>query len=203
MPAALPRTAVAGPLAALLAVATTLVLAPRVGPPTILAFWLGTALIVGYWRVGGRRLNDELLHQLTTMPYDRDVTALEASNEQARKTVDAQIRNLGDVDTRAAQILRLNAILVGLVLTALSVTARLAGLQTASLLNVHVGTGVALLLVSTGVAGVLYTASRLRVGVTPEDVVTALEEDLNHDELQLVLAKSYAAWIEYNTRSEL
>lgn len=197
------RPRVTGPLVGLFAVATTLALALRTSPPVILAFWIGTALSVGYWRIGGRTLNDELLHRVTTVPYDGEVTALEASNQQARKTVDTQIRNLGDIDTRAARILRLNAVLVGLILTALSATARLVSLETASILNVYVGTGVVLLLVSTGVAGVLYTASRLRVGVTPEDLVTTLEEDLDHRELQLVLAKSYAAWIEYNARAEL
>lgn len=130
-------------------------------------------------------------------------SALEDGVAEARETLDAQIENLNDLDTKAIRILRINVLLIGAILSALTFSAKTKNVSFEGFLNVYFGAGIFLLLSSTATAGLTYTASDSRVGMSKPDFETMLREDLTEDELNLVLTKSYAKWIHDNQTTEV
>lgn len=142
--------------------------------------------------------------ELARLQYDpADVSALERSIAEARETLDAQITNSNDIDTKAIRIFRINVFVIGLLLSALTFVPDTQRFQLNDFLNAYLGTGMVLLLLSTGFAGLTYTASDLRAGVSKANIATVFEEDLYDTELQVVLSKSYAKWISDNQSAEV
>lgn len=125
----------------------------------------------------------------------------ERAIEETRRTIDYQYRTLADVDSKASRLLQINLVVVGLVLTGLSVSVGSPSLSSGPLVNSYTATGVTLLLVSTVLAGVTYTATKLRIGVDADTVRQMLSGELSDGQIDRGLAKSYARWIEENERS--
>jgi len=130
-------------------------------------------------------------------------SSLEKGIAEARETLDTQIKNLNDIDTKAVRILRVNVLLTGIILSALTFSAKTDTVSFDKLLNIYFGTGIFLLISSTATAGLTYTASDSRVGMSKSNLQTLLAEDLTDDELNLVLTKSYAKWIQNNQSTEI
>jgi cytochrome bd-type quinol oxidase subunit 2 len=94
-------------------------------------------------------------------------------------------------------------LLVGIILSALTFSAKTNTLSFEGFLNVYFGVGILLLVSSTATAGLTYTVSDSRVGMGKSDFQTLLDENLSSDELRLVLTKSYAKWIRDNQSTEI
>lgn len=134
---------------------------------------------------------------------DEGVDVLSISREEAHRTVDSQVRTLESIDTKAAKTIRLNLVLLGIILTGLSLatapeTAPDGPVYYSDLVNVYTITGTGLLLGSTAVAAVTYTSSSLRVGVGPTDLRSFLDNDYSDRANLEGLVEGYAEWIEYN-----
>lgn len=127
----------------------------------------------------------------------RDVLAV--SRVEARETIDHQLATIDDIDSKAIRILRVNALLAGLVLTGASVVVRSGvGASEADVLNSYLVSGVGFLLLSTALAAVTYTSSDVRPGLAATDLRTILEEEYPDEQVWRGLLESYADWIEFN-----
>lgn len=134
---------------------------------------------------------------------DSDIELLAITREEAHRTVENQVRTLNDIDSKAARLLRINLVLLSILLTGLSLTIDPANssTMTASLdrvRNTYTVAGLVLLLLSTGVAGVTYTASHLKIGMSPDDLRSILDNDYSDRRNVEGLVESYASWIEQN-----
>jgi hypothetical protein len=132
-----------------------------------------------------------------------DLDILPIAREEAHRTIDNQIQTLNDIDSKAARILRINLLLLGILLTGLSIAAPSQGTETApisynELANIYNYSGIVFLLLSTGVAAVTYTASSLQAGIGPRDLREILDNDYTDRQNLAGLVDSYADWIEYN-----
>lgn len=134
--------------------------------------------------------------------FDLDLVAL----EEARRTVDKQNEVLNNIDDKAARILRINLVVIGLLLTGLSVATRSDGGQSESarellpvVANIYTELGVLALLLSTALAALTYTASASRIGLSGNSLRQIVFEGNAPDRKRLRgLANSYASWIESN-----
>ena len=122
----------------------------------------------------------------------------ELTHEELRLTFKYQVQRLQEIDGKAIEILKANLLLIGIVVTGGSILIQ-TDLELGQFLNPFTVTGGMLLLASTGLAAVTYTASNLRGGIESEAVEAAIRnEDIDAFENQLL--RSYAQWIQYNTR---
>lgn len=133
----------------------------------------------------------------TRVTVERPPDLTGVSREEARRTLEEQLRVLEDIDTKAVKVLRVNVVLVGLVLTTVSIAVR-TGRPVESLLNWYLVAGVGCLLASTAVAGLTYTTSNIRGGIDPDGLRYMLENDLSDERNVEELVYSYADWIESN-----
>lgn len=139
-----------------------------------------------------------------TEEFDLDLIAL----EEGRRTIDKQNEILNNIDDKAARILRINLVIVGLILTGLSIATG-AGRHTGpvqealpDVINVYTELALLALLLSTGVAALTYTASALRIGVTGGSLRRIVFEGDTPDRKRLRgLTRSYSQWIEQNYRT--
>lgn len=146
----------------------------------------------------------ELTQELASIQYQpTGPSSLEKGVAEARETLDTQIENLNDIDTKAIRILRINVLLIGLILSALTFSANNPDVSFDQFLNEYFGAGILLLISSTATAGLTYTASDFRAGMSKSNITTMLKEDLVAEELNLVLSKSYAKWIRKNQSAEI
>jgi hypothetical protein len=58
-----------------------------------------------------------------TIRIDEPVNIVEISRQEAQRTLDNQFRMLSDIDDKAARLLRINLILLGIILTGISIAA--------------------------------------------------------------------------------
>ncbi len=137
-------------------------------------------------------------------PLDPEIAA--ATREELRTTFDYQVERLREIDTKAIEILKANLLLIGIVVTGGSIIVQ-TDLDIAGFLNPFSVVGGLLLLASTGLAAVTYTASNLRGGldVAAVDAVIADagRDGRSHDDAPAFderLLRSYAEWIDYNAR---
>lgn len=150
------------------------------------------------------RNQDELRDELDAIEYEGDGQLLTELREEARETVDAQRATLNDIDTKASKILRLNIVLIGVLVSAVSIVAQVgpgsdSGLDAVGqFVNVYSGAGIAALVLSTAFAAMTYTASELDVGVSSDNLTELLRADFTRREAELLLVKNYIVRINFN-----
>lgn len=138
-----------------------------------------------------------------TASEDPDILVI--AREEAHRVVDSQIQTLNDIDAKAARILRLNLVLIGILLTGLSI-ARPDSASSPTLIafsdlsNVYNFAGIVFLLLSTGFAALTYTSSSLQSGVAASGLRDMVENDYSDRENLEGVITSYAKYIEYNRR---
>lgn len=139
---------------------------------------------------------------------DIDPLVAETSREELRTTFEYQVERLREIDTKAIEILKANLLLIGIVVTGGSIIVQ-TDLNIGAFLNPFTVVGGVLLLASTGLAAVTYTASDLRGGldISAVDEIVAHETAGDHSEppdrdagFEERLLRSYAEWIDYNAR---
>lgn len=137
--------------------------------------------------------------------FDLDIVAL----EEARRTIDKQNEVLNNIDDKAARILRINLVIVGLLTTGLSISIGDGTSQSDSvrellpdILNIYTELGMLSLLLSTALAALTYTASASRIGLTGGGLKKMIFEGDAPDRKRLRgLIDSYSTWIERNYRT--
>lgn len=135
-----------------------------------------------------------------------EIDLLELLREEAHRTVDHQVETLDDIDSKVARILRINLLILGIILTGVSITGTSAAVEgdlvrITELVNAYTIGGLFFLLLSTGMAGITYTSSSLKAGVSREDLQTLLDNDLAGRKNLEGLVESYSQWIQYNYRT--
>lgn len=127
----------------------------------------------------------------------------EISREEAHRIIDYQIQTLDDIDAKAARILRINILVIGVVLTVLSFATTAEGAGEApfyfsELMNIYSIIGLILVLTSMGMAAITYTSSSLKAGVSANDLRKFLNNSKTDQQNLEGLVEGYADWIEYN-----
>ncbi|GAA0721213.1 hypothetical protein J2744_000354 [Halorubrum trapanicum] len=147
-----------------------------------------------------------------------DPAVAATTREELHTTFDYQVERLREIDNKAIEILKANLLLIGIVVTGGSIVVQTT-VDLAAFLNPFTVVGGLLLLASTGLAAVTYTASDLRGGLdlkavdrviaaerddgsrsaahADPDAASRPEVDAEFDER---LLRSYAEWIDYNAR---
>ncbi|SDL08275.1 hypothetical protein [Natronorubrum texcoconense] len=157
--------------------------------------------------------DEELRDRLLNDDFDGDPETATILRKEARNTLDHQIDALDDIDEKAARILRLNVLLIGIVLSALSLAAQtdptyisdssIEELHINDFLNRFVGVGVVSLLFSSGLAALTYTSSEFKAGVNSNDVALLFEQDYTGKQSEEAVAKSYALWMNFNKKTNV
>ncbi|WP_245810882.1 hypothetical protein [Halorubrum halodurans] len=143
---------------------------------------------------------------------DVDPAVAATAREELRTTFTYQVERLREIDTKAIEILKANLVLIGIVVTGGSIVVQ-TEFDLGGFLNPFTLAGGVLLLVSTGVAAVTYTASDLRGGLSVADVDALIAAERGRDAsadgdeggstppgFDERLLRSYAEWIDYNAR---
>jgi hypothetical protein len=132
-------------------------------------------------------------------PLDRphDIEALRITYEGARTVLDAQLQRITDIDDKAATVLRIDSLLLGLLVTAATLITRVRGQQLAEFVNPLTAIGVGLIVVSLLAAIVTYTISETVSGVGPDGI----ERRYTEREWLVLLNRSAAAWMRENERA--
>ena len=129
---------------------------------------------------------------------DPDLKTLQMACEEGQRTFEYQVERLREIDSKAIEILKANLLIIGVLVTALSIAIQ-AGVDVSGVANLFTITGAVLLLASTGLAGVTYNASNIRGGVGKSAIEQTLSEGYTEQEFYEVLARSYGEWIAYNS----
>src|SRR6056297_2105815 len=155
---------------------------------------------------------DELRGELKSIDFDGDHELLSELRSEARETVTGQKETLNDIDAKASKILRLNVLLISIILSALSIAAKIgentsidgdSSLLLQGLLNPYTKLGIGSLLLSTALAALTYTASELDVGASSDNLTNLLRADLSTVQTQELLVKNYIVRINFNRSTNI
>lgn len=157
---------------------------------------------------------DELREELDSIDFDGNVEWLSELRSEARETVTGQQETLNDIDSKASKILRLNVLLIGVIVSALSIAAKTGGSATRAddgtstlllnhFLNPYTKFGIGFLILSTALAALTYTASELDVGVSSDNLTNLIRADLSTEEAQELLVKNYIVRINFNQSTNI
>jgi len=145
---------------------------------------------------------DELRDELESIDFAGDPELLSKLRSEARETVNVQKETLNDIDTKASKILRLNVLLIGVIVSALSIATQNGG-EVDSFVNTYTKLGVGSLVASTALAAITYTASELDVGVSSNNLANLIRADFSLDEAQELLVKNYIVRINFNRSTNI
>jgi hypothetical protein len=130
---------------------------------------------------------------------EHDIEALRVSQEEARAVLDHQIESFRQIDDKAARTFRLEGLLLGLILTAVSFIARSSDLTFEPVLNPWTIGGVALLITSFILAVITFTVTDINTGLGSSDIQRLVEKKYSEKEWLILLLRSEAAWMDDNS----
>lgn len=147
-----------------------------------------------------------LKQSIGELEYQGEIETLQALRHEAHRTLDHQLAALDDMDSKAMAIMRVNIVLLGLILTLLSLAAddRIveAELQyVTGLTNSYMFIGVLALLSSTSLGALTYTASDSDIGIESEKIHAVIDAGLTEREFEIAATQSYGYWIRHNRRT--
>jgi len=121
---------------------------------------------------------------------------------EARETLNRQLEAQSDIDTKAARVLRINTILLGIVISGVSFLLDDSILRDGGqVFNGFTVAGLVLLLGSTAFAALTYSASDSVVGISQEDIETLIDGEYSAIANREGLALSFGEWIEFNSET--
>ncbi|MFC6975842.1 hypothetical protein ACFQL1_16020 [Halomicroarcula sp. GCM10025709] len=129
---------------------------------------------------------------------EANLAALQGACEEAKETVNHQMNWLQQMDTKAVKILRAVLVLIGLLLTALSVSVRSSSIQITQFVNLFTIAGGLALVLSSISAAITYIASSFEAGIGRRDLTEAIDEGYTEVKFHTELAKGYSNWIQFN-----
>ncbi|WP_159077110.1 hypothetical protein [Halococcoides cellulosivorans] len=145
---------------------------------------------------------DELREELESVEFATNEQTLAELRSEARETVNAQINTLDDIDTKASKILRLNIVLIGILVSGLSIIAQFGNgpnfPEISNFLNGYVTLGTVSIVLSTAFAAMTYTASEQDIGLSHENLSALLQADLDRSEAETLMLKNYIVRINFN-----
>lgn len=144
-----------------------------------------------------------LRKRIDQLGFEGDPETARRLAEEGRQTVDRQLEALDDIDTKAISILKLDLVIVSALLAIGSFTADVDSVPVAALNNHFNAVAVASLVCSAALAATTYTASDSEVGMDGRSIRDAIDADLTESEFDVAVAQSYAAWIEFNDRTNV
>ncbi len=133
-----------------------------------------------------------------------EIEVLEDLFEETRRTTRSQEGRAGAIDDKAAQLLRFNAILLSILVAALSITWDRWGASSPSgsvLMVPMMGVGLGALAASTLVAVLAFRATDVRPGLRAEDLSGALEYDVKRATFLRDAVRAYVVGIVRNSRA--
>jgi len=151
----------------------------------------------------------ELREELQSIDFSGDADLLAELRDEAQDTVSAQEQTLQDIDTKASKILRVNVLLLGILVSALSLAAQNGSADgsvsssVAPFVNLYSKLGVTSLVLSTAFAGMTYTASELDVGLSSENLAAVLQADFAKEDVDELLVKNYIIRINFNRSTNI
>lgn len=113
--------------------------------------------------------------------------------EESRHVVDAQLRTLQETDRKAMTTARVDALIVGVLLSAASLTD-----SPASVENLWLVIGSTLLLASLACAVLTYSVDRPSYGVGPGFIDDVTEHDRSEQSVERAVVSRYSEWIQEN-----
>lgn len=131
-----------------------------------------------------------------------DIEAVRRTQDEARAVLDHQIETFRNVDDKAARTFRLDAILLGLVLTAVSFATRADNVQIEPFVNWESITGIALIIISFIFAVITYTTTNIQTGIGSSDIRRFVDGNYTEEEWLSLLLRSEAAWMEWNEKMQ-
>lgn len=102
------------------------------------------------------------------------------------------------MDTKAVRILRSTLLLIGLVLTALSISGQSPSFDISRFVNYYTLSGMLSLILAVTVAATSYIVSSYEAGIGHGDLQSTRRERYTDIQLHENLASGYADWIQYN-----
>lgn len=132
-----------------------------------------------------------------------DVRALRITREMGRAVIDQQIENINGLNDKAAQTIRFNVLILGVVLTVFSLAFNgSSDSQVQRLMNGAVGAGVLLSATSILAALWAYTSSEKEVGPTGSAMEQVISDATGHSERHWLrsVIRSQSNWITKNER---
>lgn len=118
--------------------------------------------------------------------------------DESKRTLDHQLNWIQQIDNKAVRILRANILLLGLILTALSLSTRTEILNISQFINLFSIFGLLSLVASSMGAGITYISSSFEAGIGSNDIGDIIDSNYKKSEFERKLARSYSNWIEYN-----
>ncbi|WP_058997703.1 hypothetical protein [Haloarcula sp. CBA1127] len=131
-------------------------------------------------------------------PEEHDIESLRLSQEEARAVLDHQIESFRRIDDKAAKTFRLNGLLLGLILTAVSLLARSQSLNLNVFINNWTLAGIVLLLISFILAIITYTVTDVNTGLNGNDINRLIDRKYPEKDWLILLLRSEAAWMREN-----
>lgn len=147
----------------------------------------------------GENGNDDIPEK-PSPDYELDI--LEITREEARTTLDNQLKSINDIDRKASKILRLNVILIGIFLSVVSITVD-AETGVVPLFNGYTAAGTTCLILSTIFASLTYSTSDTRTGMSSDDLRQILDGGYSDKKIREGIVESYASWIDFNYQTNI
>lgn len=138
--------------------------------------------------------------ELNNILEQTDTEVLRLTLEETRPTLDTIEDFLSDIDDKAGQTLRLNTIIIGLLLTIISLSLGQNTPDITQFFNFAFFCGLAASSFSIVAALLTYTRSTITPGLAVEDIETILENGMSERVLLLSLVLSHGNWIQENGR---
>lgn len=120
--------------------------------------------------------------------------------DRVERVIDAQLTAINELDQKAEHVTRLVGILLGLVLTAVSLAPRLGGRDIATTLPTVIAVSVGVIGLVAAVAGAIitYLSSKTVVGMHPRAAREIADTDFEYDEYNALMLRAYADAVEQN-----
>ncbi len=131
---------------------------------------------------------------------DDQLEALRHLYNEGRTNVDAQLATGTDLDTKASQVFRFNSLVVGILVSAISIFLRFENvpLEMGDWVLYAMGAGVVLLSVSALLAIMAYMVTEFATGLRAEDIEGAHQEGFGEEDLLGEMVEAYARAVETN-----
>lgn len=148
---------------------------------------------------GDRRFDEEeSVEETVSIPEEHDVESLYVAQEEARTVLDHQIQMFSNVDDKAAITFRLDAILLGLILTAASFVSQSEILDLTLYINPLTVIAIIALIVSFVFAVVTFMGTEISTGLAPTGINRLMENRYTETEWLILLLRSEGEWMRAN-----
>jgi hypothetical protein len=125
--------------------------------------------------------------------------AIERLHEEAKDTVASEVELGQAIDDKASEVLRFNALLIGIVATGVSIATRLRSTAPdAGVVVVATSLGTGLLVVSTALAILAYHGTRFRLGTRADDLERVATTEATEEDILLSSFRGHAESIRVN-----